>query len=305
MEGDVPASRKGRFEGQTPSRQEGQNDPAAETGAACVAGQGPTRARLQDRPLDAPTSGGRDPQPVRDLASYIPSMADSAARGVELSKTRAPGTGTRPRGCRALAPGGLAAHKKTRGDRGAASFWWMKPAVCSSRWSGERGGQRATRLSCTVGTGTTGFLLPGQSLWRRPGVGSAFTFTSSARTSERKARRSWLCESGGPSGEGCWWSGIGGTCTARRRGCWPLGSAVRSPSSGFRPIRRTSTLWKGSGITRSMLTWPTLCRTILSTCTNSWRHRCTISAPQRPCFGRSSIMPDLPYDMILYQCKGQ
>lgn len=107
--------------------------------------QGSRGTRIWNGAVDAPPAGGdHRALPRRPLPSGA-RVEDSARMRLESAEARAPGTGARRGRDRALAAATVAAYKQTRGAKAIASSSWMKAALCSKRWSGGRGRDRAAR----------------------------------------------------------------------------------------------------------------------------------------------------------------
>ncbi len=224
---------------------------------------------LSDRHVDVSASGRSDRAQFRRMVSSRPRLASIVEMGMELPETRTTCSRAAGTGNRALAHGGVAAHKKGGYGGKLASFFSMKRVSCCNHSAGALGLRGVGRRCNTPGTGTIGFR-PSPPLPSLPVV-TGWDCASDSNVA-MYTRKTWCHSCAYCTGD---WrdalcsSGIVLDLIARRpRSCW-LGFAGCG-WNGSQPTRPNSILAKNVGTIRNTLTWPTSYPTISTSSNRAW-----------------------------------
>src|SRR3990170_5165244 len=184
LAGRGPDRRHGCAPGETDPRQTAAFDRPTTNAAAESAPQGSHSPRVLHGSVD-PAPGGRDHRPdLRGSLPPRPRLEDSARRGLELSETGAPGPGAGRGYNKAVAGRAVAPYKKTQEDPVDASYFLMRAASCSSRWSAAPGRPAGRPPFSASGIAATGSPRSAPSPWLPVGVVSVFTGLSTPTTSD-------------------------------------------------------------------------------------------------------------------------
>lgn len=263
-------------------------EPEAALPAAQDDAQGCRNVRILHGPLD-PVARRQAHRP--HLRGSVPPRLrlEGAAWGrLELSETRAASPGARRGGHREVANGTLAPYKKTPAEPAERSYFSMKVASCSNRWSDAPGHREARRRFCDSGTVATDSRPSVQSRLLRTAGAMACTGLSTLTISGAEKSSNSFRDCGDICRRD---SRSFGTADNRTEQSWSrTGSHVAgaSLSSGCHPTRQISTRWRRSGATPSTGTWRTMLPTAFKISNNPsslpWSGRKVRVA----CFRRSS-----------------
>src|SRR3990170_7226175 len=305
MAGCLSTRWSGGPESQTASRSQAQADqPAARQIAGFVAERS-LLARLPQPALDAKACGQGDLQALCCPLRPFGGLACAKKDGLELPEARASGPGTRRVSHRPMADQGLAAYKKTPEKPAVTSFFWTKPALCSSRPYVGLGHLRGKRRFSTVGTATTACRVSRRSASRHNVDGWVCTLTSGVTI--------FVPMMSSPLWASCWdsfpgasfWSGIVGRSIVPPLDGWPDAFGVGCNGNGCRPMPRSSIRWRVSGTKPNMRTWLILSLTMWPTSGGRFGSRCGTVALSKICCVPFSNMPSSTYEKLLFPFKGQ
>jgi hypothetical protein len=305
MEDNLSACRARRLEGQAASRSQAQINDETTPQARAAAPERPLCLRVSDRPMDAETHRRANREAVRRLLRSIRCLARAKKHGLELPEAGTKGPRTRRAGHCCLAKEGLAAHKKTPEETVVASVFWMRAALCSSRWSVVHGLPKAARPFSIAGTDGIASRPSRRLRFRRSVDDWACTLPCTTTIS---VTRRWK-----PSRRVCW-----NICHMGSFWSWTVRSHIVRPldgsGSGFLAdcglngslrTPRNSTLMSRYGRGLSMETWPISSRRMPPTWSEPSEVRSNRPRPTNSCCVRFSNTQSSGYEYFVCLFKGQ